>query len=148
MYYYKNQKFHKRGVAFSIPDGAFLLENERQSEELFEIHTCDFSFCINIVFESFAEPAQFFKSDDFKDCYTVIRKPKSVCIGGLCGQKAIYKDDIEHFCEYRFKITDKNNVSSTLSVLIRTDKPKTDILSVSNHRTVTELLHSLEISKE
>lgn len=148
MFYYKNRKFHKKGVSFSIPNDVLMLENERQSEEFFEICDCNFSFRINIVFESFAEPSQFFESDDFKDCYTVIQKPKSVCIGGLCGQKAIYKDDIERFCEYRFKITDKNNVSSTLSVLIRTDNPKTDILSVSNHRTVTELLHSLEISKE
>lgn len=147
MFYYKNQKFHKKGIAFAIPDGTYLLEYEKESDELFEIAVTDDLFRITLGFEC-AEPSEYFNSDDFKDLYTVIEEPKDVSIGSLHGQRAIYEAVAEKCYEYRLATTDKNGVSSTFFVLIRTDKSETDISSVCNHPAVTELFKSLEVSKE
>ncbi len=146
MFYCKNQKFHKRGIAFTIPDDSFLLEHEKKSDELFEISVADDLFRITIGFE-FEEPSRFFESDDFKNLYTVIESPSKVSVGDLSGQKAIYADNDESFCEYRLKITDKSDAFSTLFVLIQSDNSKTDILKVCNHPAITNILDSLELSK-
>lgn len=147
MFYYKNQKFHKKGIAFAVPDNTFLLEYERESDELFEISAAEDLFRIIISFES-CEPTEYFKSEDFKDLYTVIEKPKNACIKGLFGQRAVYSDGVKNFCEYRLKIIDKGGVSSTFSVILETQKQETDIFVVCKHPVVAEFLDSLEISSE
>ena len=144
MLYYKNNRFHIGGVAYSLPDDICLISDfERTLNNGFAYKSLDQKILVTINTDSISG-AEYFYSDRFNSEFCV-EEIKPFGYADVKGLSAMYSTKYNEYYEVRLnlpRVTDENN---TMIILIEVKKTDYKIKEAITNKIVVELLLSLRL---
>ena len=140
MLQYIDHRFHCNGISFAVPDGFFLDDaTEDGVENGLLLLSPDHAFRLGIGIEHCVFSSEKELTDMLENVgYGIISRIQPISINSLTGHHAAYRGTRHQYYEARFDLSESENGTTALVLLVSTDK---NILPLEK---VTELIRVID----
>lgn len=145
MLYYKNNKFHIGGLAYSLPEDICVITNyEGSFNNGFAYRSLDQKILVTI--DTYKNNCKkYFKSKEFKRNNFIVKEVSPFGYAGITGEAAIYYSKNNEYYEVVLNLPRPTENENILDIFVEVEKKVTDINTAIKESVVRDLLLSLNI---